>query len=54
MKSFKEYIIITESVSEFTDNIVNTLTDAGKELNFDPKDLMQHRRLGTHHDLLKG
>ena len=54
MKSFKQYIIITESVSEFTDNIVNTLTDAGKELNFDPKDLKQHRRLGTHHDLLKG
>jgi hypothetical protein len=54
MKSFKEYINITESVSEFTDNIVKTLTDAGKELNFDPKDLKKHRQFGSHHDLLKG
>ena len=54
MKSFRQYIYLNETVSEFTDNIVNTLIDAGKELNFDPRNLKQHRQFGTHHDLLKG
>jgi len=53
MKSFKQYINLSESLSEFSDNIVNTLVAAGKELNFDPKDLKTHRELGTHNDLLR-
>ena len=50
MKSFKQYIYLNESVSEFTDNIVNTLTDAGKELNFDPNWINLNKKIKKEFD----